>query len=159
MEQGCSESEGVDSILQARRHPTPLRASLCRTLRQPAPTAPRIAIIGGGISGLAAAHRLTELLPHAELALFEAADRLGGVLDTVQRDGFLIERSADNFLTKLPHAVDLCRRLGIADELLPTDEARRRALVVRDGRLLSRAAGLLPDVAPPALGRSWIARF
>lgn len=102
---------------------------------------PRIAIIGGGISGLAAAHRLTELLPHAELALFEAADRLGGILDTARRDDFLIERSADSFQTKLPHAVDLCRRLGIADQLLPTDDARRRALVVCRGRLLPVPAG------------------
>ena len=37
-----------------------------------------LVIVGGGISGLAAAHRITELLPHAELSLFEAADRLGG---------------------------------------------------------------------------------
>ena len=93
-------------------------------------------MIGGGISGLAAAHRITELLPDAELALFEASDRLGGVLDTANIEGFLVERSADNFLTKLPAAVDLCRRLGMVDELLPTDESRRRALVVRGGRLL-----------------------
>ena len=97
---------------------------------------PRIAVIGGGISGLAAAHRLTEILPQAELVLFEATDRLGGVLDTVRRDGFLVERSADSFTTKYPWGVDLCRRLGLADELLPTDETRRRALVVRDGELL-----------------------
>ncbi len=103
--------------------------------------APRIAIIGGGISGLAAAHRLTELLPHAELALFESAGRLGGILDTVHRDGFLVERSADSFQTKVPYAVDLCRRLGIADQLLPTDDARRRALVVRDGSLLAVPEG------------------
>ena len=99
-------------------------------------TTPRIAVIGGGISGLAAAHRVTELLPQAELVLIEAANRLGGVLETVRRDGFLIERSADSFITKYPWASDLCGRLGIADQLLPTDETRRRALVVRDGELL-----------------------
>ena len=85
------------------------------------PTNPRIAIIGGGISGLAAAHRLTELLPNASLTLFEASNRLGGVLETVELNGFLIERSADNFLTQPPTAVQLCDRLGIAGELLPTD--------------------------------------
>ena len=94
-----------------------------------------IAVIGGGISGLAAAHRLHELLPDAALQLFETSDRLGGVLQTVHRDGFLIEHSADSFTTKLPWALDLCRRLGIADQLLPTDETRRRALVVCRGRL------------------------
>lgn len=107
----------------------------------PSPVSPkqgplRIAIVGGGISGLAAAHRIGELMPHAELTLFESADRLGGILDTIQRDGFLVERSADAFQTKLPYAVELCRRLGIANRLLPTDDARRRAMVVRDGRLL-----------------------
>ncbi|MEX0612199.1 MAG: protoporphyrinogen oxidase, partial [Pirellulales bacterium] len=121
--------------------------------------APRIAVIGGGITGLAAAHRITELVPHAELALFEASSRLGGVLDTVELDGFLIERSADNFLTKSPHALELCRRLGIAEQLLSTDETRRRAFVVRAGRLVPIPAGfflmsprkLWPLLASPAL--------
>ena len=97
---------------------------------------PRVAVIGGGVSGLAAAHRLTEILPHAELALFEAADRLGGVLETVRRDGFLVERSADSFITKYPWATDLCRRIGLSDQLVPTNESRRRALVVRGGELM-----------------------
>ena len=102
---------------------------------------PRIAIIGGGISGLAAAHRITELVPKAELTLFEAANRLGGVLETIERDGCLVERSADNFLTSRPGGVELCKRLGLAEQLLPTDETRRRAHVVRDGRLLPIPAG------------------
>jgi oxygen-dependent protoporphyrinogen oxidase len=122
---------------------------------------PRIAIIGGGISGLAAAHRLAELLPNAQLKLFEASGRLGGVLDTVQVNGFLIERSADNFLTHPPTAVDLCGQLGIADELLPTDDTRRRAFVVKDGKLLPIPDGfylmsprkLAPLLASPLL--SW----
>jgi oxygen-dependent protoporphyrinogen oxidase len=117
--------------------------------------APRVAVVGGGISGLAAAHRLTELLPQAELALFEAAGRLGGILDTVRRDGFLLERSADSFQTKLPHAVDLCRRLGIADQLLPTDDARRRAMVVCHGQLLPVPPGfylMSPGCLGPLLG-------
>lgn len=103
----------------------------------------RIAVIGGGISGLAAAHRITELSPQAELVLFEASNRLGGVLETVERDGFLVERSADSFITKYPWATDLCRRIGLSDELLPTDESRRRALVVHDGRLERVPAGFV----------------
>lgn len=108
--------------------PTPLPPD--STNRQP-----RVAVIGGGISGLAAAFRISELLPHAQLALFEASNRLGGVLDTIYHDGFLIERSADNFLARPAQAVDLCRRLGLESELVTTDESRRRAFVVRDGKL------------------------
>jgi protoporphyrinogen/coproporphyrinogen III oxidase len=95
----------------------------------------KIAVIGAGISGLAAAHRLTELVPDAGLTVFEASNRPGGVLDTAHRDGYLIERSADSFITKYPWAFDLCQRIGLADELIPTDETRRRALVVHNGQL------------------------
>ena len=75
--------------------------------------APRVAIIGGGITGLAAAYRIGELEPAAEVLLLEAGPRLGGVLATVERDGFLLEAAADNFLTQPAAAVDLCRRLGL----------------------------------------------
>ena len=94
-----------------------------------------VAVIGGGISGLAAAHRLTELDPSLEIKLFEASDRLGGVLHTEQVEGFLLEHSADNFITNQPWAVDLCRRIGMADELIPTNASQRRAYVVHAGRL------------------------
>lgn len=95
----------------------------------------KIAVIGAGISGLAAAHRVQELAPDASLTIFEAAVRPGGVLETAHRDGYLIERSADSFITKYPWALDLCQRIGLADKLIPTDETRRRALVVHDGQL------------------------
>jgi protoporphyrinogen/coproporphyrinogen III oxidase len=116
---------------------------------------PSVAVIGGGITGLAAAHRVHELLPFAELALFEAGPRLGGLLDTMQLDGFLIERSADNFLTRLPQALSLCHRLGLADELISTDKTRRRAFVVRDARLLPIPEGfhlMSPHKLGPILG-------
>ena len=108
----------------------------------PPPLAPfakqsrRMAIIGGGITGLAAAHRLRELDPAAQVTLFEASERLGGVLQTEQRDSYLIERSADMFTTREPWALDLCRRLGIESELIDTDKRFRRAFVVRRGRLV-----------------------
>lgn len=105
--------------------------------------AQRVAVIGGGISGLAAAHRLVELAPHVQVVLFEAADRLGGVLETVHRDGFLIERSADNFITTIPSAVELCRRVGLADQLLSTGGEHRQAFVVSRGRLCKIPDGFL----------------
>jgi oxygen-dependent protoporphyrinogen oxidase len=103
----------------------------------------RVAVIGGGISGLAAAHRLVELAPDVETALFERRTRLGGVLDTVHEDGFQVETSADNFITTVPWGVDLCKRLGLGDQLVPTNPAHRRTFVVRRGRLYKLPDGFL----------------
>lgn len=111
----------------------------------------RVAVIGAGISGLAAAHRIVEQSPTTQVVLFESSERAGGVLQTVERDGYLIERSADSFLTKLPWASDLCRRVGLADELLPTDESRRKALVIRAGRIVPAPAGFVL-MAPKQIG-------
>ncbi len=98
-------------------------------------TRKRVVVIGGGITGLAAAHRVMELDETVEVVLLEAGERLGGVLQTVRRDGFLIERSADNFITDVPWAVDLCQRIGFADQLIPTASSERNAMVVHRGRL------------------------
>lgn len=119
----------------------------------------RFAIIGGGISGLAAAHRLRELDPAAQIALFEASETLGGVLQTSRAQGYLLDHSADNFITNVPWALDLCRRIGLADELVPTRETSRRAFVVRKGKLhpvpegfsLMAAAKIWPVLATPIL--------
>ncbi len=100
----------------------------------------RIAVIGGGIAGLAAAHRLVELDPHCSLTLFEAGPRPGGVLSTLNEEGFQVEQSADNFITTIPWGLELCRRLGLEDQLVQTNSAFRRTFVVRRGRMY-----LLPD--------------
>jgi len=98
---------------------------------------PRVAVVGGGLAGLTAALRLTELAREsgrtADITLFEASPRLGGAIETVHEAGYLVERGADSFLTK-PAAVRLCERLGLAGELLPTDERFRGALVLRGGK-------------------------
>jgi len=95
----------------------------------------RVAIIGGGITGLAAAHRVHELAPTAKVTLFEETGRAGGVLETVREGAYLIERSADMFSTKDPWALDLCRRIGLQEQLISTNESHRRAFVVHRGRL------------------------
>jgi oxygen-dependent protoporphyrinogen oxidase len=102
----------------------------------PAAAPRRVAVVGGGITGLAAAHRLRELDPSLEVHVFEAGPRLGGVIQTRRIGDFLVECGPDNFITNVPWGVELCRRLELLDELLPTDAAHRRALVVRRGRLL-----------------------
>ncbi len=120
---------------------------------------PRIAIIGGGISGLAAALWLTEQAPQVHLHVYEAADRVGGVLRTFRRDGYLLETSADNFLTNIPWGLGLCRRVGLEHDLLETNAAMRRALVIRRGKILPVPEGfsllspakLWPMLASPIL--------
>ena len=91
-------------------------------------------MIGAGLTGLAAAHRMLSLNPAAEIVLFEAADRIGGHIQTVERDGFLIERGADAFITNKPAAVELCRELGIEDQLIPTNAQFRGSMVLRNGK-------------------------
>ena len=99
----------------------------------------RLAIIGGGVSGLAAAHRATELARERgialDLTLLEGAERLGGIVHTERRDGFLIEGGADSFISEKPWALALCRRLGVEDQLLRTDDRHRKVYVWRAGRL------------------------
>ena len=101
---------------------------------------PRIVIIGGGITGLAAAHRLLELNRETGLAfdilILEAGSRLGGVLKSYDRDGFLIEAGADSFISEKPEALALAKRLGLESHLIQTNEKHRRSFIVRNGKLL-----------------------
>ncbi len=115
----------------------------------------RLVVIGGGITGLAAAHRAVELARERstalELTLVEGRDRLGGTIATERAGGFLIEAGPDSFLSEKPWALALCRRLGIEDRLVRTDDRFRKVFVWRAGRLHP-----LPDgfqlLAPTKLG-------
>ena len=98
-------------------------------------TATRIAVVGAGITGLAAALRIHEAAPECGLVVLDADPRAGGVLQTVTQDDFLIERSADAFITNVPWATDLCTRVGMTDEMLSTNAQFRRAFVVNRGRV------------------------
>lgn len=94
-----------------------------------------VLIIGGGISGLAAAHRVVALNPSARVTILEASDRLGGTIQTEHRDGFLLERGPDSFISEKPQALALAKRLGLEPQLIQTNEAYRRSFIVRGGRL------------------------
>src|ERR1041384_3218012 len=95
----------------------------------------RIVVVGGGITGLAAAHRVQELNPSVKLTLIEASNRLGGQIQTEYRDGFLLERGPDSFISEKPQALELAKRLGLESRLVQTNEQFRRSFIVRDGRL------------------------
>ena len=119
---------------------------------------PRIAVIGGGISGLAAAHRLSELAASrrapVEAILIEALNRLGGTITTEHAGGYLVEGGPDSFLTEKPWGVDLCARLGLASRLVLTQPAHRRTLVLRGRRLLPLPEGF-QLLAPSRLIPLW----
>jgi protoporphyrinogen/coproporphyrinogen III oxidase len=123
-------------------------------------TPPRVAVIGGGISGLSTTHRITELAPQVQVTLFDCAESVGGVLRTRREEGFLFEWGADNFITNVPWAVDLCRRIGFEDQLVETDTEHRGAFVVRRGKLRKIPQGFIvmapsrvwPVIATPILG-------
>jgi len=121
---------------------------------------PRLVVVGGGITGLAAAHRVLEQAPGVcDVLVLEAGERVGGVIATERRDAFLLEGGPDSFITEKPAAIDLCRRIGLADQLLPTNDQFRRTLLVRDGRLVALPDGfqllgptrLLPFALSPVL--------
>jgi len=107
----------------------------------------RIAVIGGGISGLAAAHRLVELERDGagpfELHLYEAGERLGGVISSEVHDGFVIEGGPDSILSEKPAGLALCERLGLAHHLIPTREEMRRTYIAFNGQLHALPDGFL----------------
>jgi oxygen-dependent protoporphyrinogen oxidase len=101
-----------------------------------------VAVVGGGITGLAAAHRLLRRLGPGSVALIEAEPRLGGKIHTVRREGFLLEAGPDAFLTSKPGGTELCRELGLTDELIGANPTMRRSFVKRAGRLHELPDGL-----------------
>lgn len=102
----------------------------------------RVVIIGGGIAGLAAAHRLAQTAPGLAVTLIESDSRLGGKIVTARVDGFVIEGGPDTFLSYKPRGLGLCRELGLEDRLHGTNQKIRRTYVMRDGRLYDLPEGL-----------------
>ena len=97
-----------------------------------------VAIVGGGIAGLAAAFDLQNR--GLTVRVLEASSRVGGVIATERFDGWVIDGGPDSLLVQKPAAVTLCRELGIADRLVST-LTPRTAFVLRDGRLHAIAEG------------------
>lgn len=104
----------------------------------------RVVVLGAGITGLAAAHRLHALAPDVELVVVEAADRVGGKVLTQDLGGEPVDCAADAFLARVPEAVALCRELGLDDQLVTP--AARSAFVLSGGELRRLPDGLVLGV-------------
>ena len=102
----------------------------------------RIVIIGGGITGLAAARTIAIAAPDIEVTVLEASDRLGGKIVTLREDGFVVEGGPESYLAAKSWMTDLCTDLGLADELEGTRPENRGSRVLWQGKLLPIPDGL-----------------
>ncbi len=113
----------------------------------------RVVIIGGGITGLAAAWALRQTSAPPEIVLLERSSHLGGCIHTEYCDGFLMEHGPDVFLTRKPEASQLCKALGLPLQKTNRD---RRGAYLRHGSELYRVpegmSGLVPGKIWPLIG-------
>jgi oxygen-dependent protoporphyrinogen oxidase len=106
----------------------------------------RIAIVGGGISGLSAAFALEKQKGRGaglEYIIFESSPRFGGVIRTERVGDCVVEAGPDSFLTEKPWAADLCRELGLGDQLIGSNDAQRKTYILVKGRLVPLPDGLM----------------
>src|SRR5258708_39104621 len=109
-------------------------------------TMKRIAIGGGGISGLSAACTIEKKRQSGtpvQYVLFESNPRLGGVLVTDRVEGCLVEAGPDSFLTEKPWAADLCCKIVLGDQLIGSDRSQRQTYIVATGKLAEVSDGLM----------------
>jgi oxygen-dependent protoporphyrinogen oxidase len=102
---------------------------------RPTGFAPRIAIVGGGIAGLATAHAVRGLAPDAEVIVLEARDRIGGHLHSERVDGYLCEAGPDGFLDNAPATLAFVEAIGLSPRLQASRDEARRRFIFRRGRL------------------------
>jgi oxygen-dependent protoporphyrinogen oxidase len=106
----------------------------------------RIAIIGGGIAGLAAAFEVEKARAagtQIAYTLYESRSQLGGSLASEIVNGAVLERGPDSFLTEKPAAIELCRELGLAADLVPSNDAARKTYILVKNRMVALPDGLM----------------
>ncbi|HEX4284369.1 MAG TPA: protoporphyrinogen oxidase [Terracidiphilus sp.] len=106
----------------------------------------RTAIIGGGIAGLAAAFELEKARAAGSdvaYTLFESSGRLGGVLSSEIVNGAVLEYGPDSFLSEKAAGAELCRELGLGDQLIASNDTERKTYVVVRNRLVPLPDGLM----------------
>src|SRR5580658_400438 len=125
-------------------------------------TMKRIAIIGGGISGLTAAHTLEQKRQSGTpvgYVLFESSPRLGGVVLTELVDGCLVEGGPDSFLTEKPWAAELCSKIELGDQLIGSNDSERKTYILARGKLVGMPDGLMFMVPTKIMPTVWSPLF
>ena len=105
----------------------------------------KVIIIGGGIAGLAAAYRIQEEInsgAQISCTVLEGSDRVGGKIHTIRRDGFILERGPDSFISQKPAVVELCKKLGIDDHLMGTKTDHPKTFVYINRKMVTIPDGL-----------------
>ncbi len=105
----------------------------------------RVAIVGAGIAGVTAAWQLAQRdRAHGDVdaVLYEASARLGGTVETVLRDGFVVECGPDGWVTEKPWARELIRELGLHEKLQPSNDAERVTYILSGGKLVPMPDGM-----------------
>jgi oxygen-dependent protoporphyrinogen oxidase len=105
----------------------------------------RVAIVGGGVAGLAAAYELARLARNGagvQGVLYEASTRLGGIVETVREGGFVIECGPDAWLTEKPWARELAEELGLNDEVIASNDGGRKTYILIDKKLQAMPDGM-----------------
>ena len=99
-----------------------------------------IAILGAGITGLTAAHRLAQR--GHRVRVFETSGRIGGAIRTEIASDWLIEGGPNSILSGDPAFTQLVDELGLASEMIEADPAAKNRYIVRGGRPLAVPAAL-----------------
>ncbi len=110
-----------------------------------------VIIVGGGISGLSAAYYLSKADQDIEITLLESKPKLGGVIETFSRSGFLMEGGPDAFISEKPAALELIKELGIEKSVIGTNPDFRRSFIYKKGKLIQVPEGLYL-MAPSQVG-------
>ncbi|OMF94154.1 protoporphyrinogen oxidase [Paenibacillus sp. FSL R7-0337] len=107
----------------------------------------KVVIIGGGLSGLSAAFYIRKFYLEAavepQITLIEKDKVLGGKIETLHRDGFVIEKGPDSFLARKTAMVDLARELELDHELVSTNPNAKKTYILQRGKLHPMPAGLV----------------
>ncbi len=102
---------------------------------------PRVLIIGGGISGLSTAYYLNKA--GVRPTLIDKSPQLGGVIRTTVQQGCVLEAGPDSFMAAKPWAMDLIREVGLADQVIGSNDHLRVTYILKHGKLVPLPDGLM----------------